>query len=141
MPGGSMRSVTTSFPKADISRLLSRNLPSNCAAVRDVNYEIGLHGYTHENPVGTIFKQQRNVIDKTHTHYSASSAASSCTALLYFGGRYGKGDVKLLLRYGMKYDHSRPHEDHKCYWLRTDDEWTEDYTKKSEKSMKPIVEE
>jgi hypothetical protein len=47
---------------------------------------------------------------------------------------------ELLLRYGIRYDHSRSHKDHKCYWLRTDDEWTEGYTKKSEKSMKPIVE-
>jgi len=46
----------------------------------------------------------------------------------------------LLLSYGIEYDHSMSHEDHTCYWLRTDDQWTKiDYTKKAETWMKPLT--
>lgn len=35
------------------------------AAVRDSGHEIGLHGYTHENPAEMTIPQQRDVLDKT----------------------------------------------------------------------------
>jgi peptidoglycan/xylan/chitin deacetylase (PgdA/CDA1 family) len=33
--------------------------------VRDAGHEIGLHGYSHENPVDMTLEQQRDVLDKT----------------------------------------------------------------------------
>lgn len=36
------------------------------AAVRDAGHEIGLHGYSHENPVDMTIEQQRDVLDKTY---------------------------------------------------------------------------
>jgi len=51
-----------------------------------------------------------------------------------------KEGAELLLSYGIEYDHSMSHEDHTCYWLRTDDQWTKiDYTKKAETWMKPLT--
>ena len=35
------------------------------AAVRDAGHEIGLHGYTHENPADMTIEQQKVVLDKT----------------------------------------------------------------------------
>jgi peptidoglycan/xylan/chitin deacetylase (PgdA/CDA1 family) len=113
--------------------------PEDCAAVRDAGHEIGLHGYSHENPVDMTFEQQRDVLDKTYK------------LLTSFCGKPPRGSVApwwetskegcdLLLSYGIEYDHSMSHEDHKCYWLRTGDEWTKiDYTKTAKEWMKPLT--
>ena len=39
--------------------------PTECAMIRDAGHEIGLHGYSHENPVDMTIEQQRDVLDKT----------------------------------------------------------------------------
>lgn len=40
--------------------------PEDMAAVRDAGHEIGLHGYSHENPVDMTIEQQRDILDKTY---------------------------------------------------------------------------
>ena len=40
--------------------------PEDMAAVRDAGHEIGLHGYSHENPVDMTIEQQRDVLDRTY---------------------------------------------------------------------------
>lgn len=40
--------------------------PEEMAAVRDAGHEIGLHGYSHENPKDMTIEQQRHVLDKTY---------------------------------------------------------------------------
>jgi peptidoglycan/xylan/chitin deacetylase (PgdA/CDA1 family) len=40
--------------------------PQDMAAVRDAGHEIGLHGYSHENPADMTIEQQRDVLDKTY---------------------------------------------------------------------------
>ncbi|ORY24556.1 hypothetical protein BCR39DRAFT_566562 [Naematelia encephala] len=39
--------------------------PEQMAAVRDAGHEIGLHGYTHENPMAMTVEQQRAVLFRT----------------------------------------------------------------------------
>jgi peptidoglycan/xylan/chitin deacetylase (PgdA/CDA1 family) len=85
------------------------------------------------------FEQQRDVLDKTYK------------MLTEFCGKPPRGSVApwwetskegcdLLLSYGIEYDHSMSHEDHRCYWLRTGDEWTKiDYTKNAKDWMKPLT--
>ncbi|KAI5265061.1 polysaccharide deacetylase [Aureobasidium subglaciale] len=111
--------------------------PEDCAAIRDKDHEIGLHGYSHENPADMTIDQQRDVLDKTYK------------MLTEFCGKPPKGSVapwwetsregaELLLSYGIEYDHSMSHEDCQMYWLR--DSWTKiDYSKKAEEWMKPLV--
>ncbi|KAG9614173.1 polysaccharide deacetylase, partial [Aureobasidium melanogenum] len=113
--------------------------PEDCAAIRDKGHEIGLHGYSHENPADMTIEQQRDVLDKTYK------------MLTEFCGKPPKGSVapwwetskegaELLLSYGIEYDHSMSHEDCQMYWLRTGDSWTKiDYSKKAEEWMKPLV--
>ncbi|KAG9900591.1 polysaccharide deacetylase, partial [Aureobasidium melanogenum] len=97
--------------------------PEDCAAIRDKGHEIGLHGYSHENPADMTIEQQRDVLDKTYK------------MLTEFCGKPPKGSVapwwetskegaELLLSYGIEYDHSMSHEDCQMYWLRTGDSWT-----------------
>ena len=40
--------------------------PEDMAAVRDAGHEIGLHGYSHENPTDMSLEQQRDVLYKTY---------------------------------------------------------------------------
>lgn len=91
--------------------------------VRDAGHEIGLHGYSHENPADMTLEQQRDVLDKTYR------------LLTDFCGKPPKGSVapwwetskegtELMLSYGIEYDHSMSHEDCQMYWLRTGDSWT-----------------
>ncbi|EMR66403.1 putative polysaccharide deacetylase family protein [Eutypa lata UCREL1] len=113
--------------------------PEECAMVRDAGHEIGLHGYTHENPADMTMEQQRDVLDKTWK------------LLTEFCGKPPRGSVapwwetseegtELLLSYGIEYDHSMSHHDCQAYWLRTGDSWTKiDYSKKAEEWMKPLV--
>lgn len=41
------------------------SFPEDMAAVRDAGHEIGLHGYSHENPVDMSMQQQKAVLAKT----------------------------------------------------------------------------
>lgn len=112
--------------------------PEECAMVRDAGHEIGLHGYSHENPSDMTFEQQRDVLDKTYR------------LLTDFCGKPPRGSVapwwetskeatELLLSYGIEYDHSMSHHDCQMYWLRTGDTWTKiDYKKTAEEWMKPL---
>ena len=112
--------------------------PEECAMVRDAGHEIGLHGYSHENPSDMTIEQQRDVLDKTFR------------MLTDFCGKPPRGTVApwwetskegadLLLRYGVEYDHSMSHHDCQMYWLRTGDTWTNiDYSKQAKEWMKPL---
>ena len=107
--------------------------------VRDAGHEIGLHGYSHENPVSMSLEQQKDILDYTYK------------MLTDFCGKPPRGSVapwwevsreatELLLSYGIEYDHSMQYEDCQAHYLRTGDDWTKiDYEAKAETWMKPFV--
>ncbi|THX44149.1 glycoside hydrolase/deacetylase, partial [Aureobasidium pullulans] len=113
--------------------------PEDCAAVRDAGHEIGLHGYSHENPADMTFEQQKDVLDKTFkmlTEFCGKPPRGSVAPWW----ETSKEGTELLLSYGIEYDHSMSHEDCQMYWLRTGDTWTKiDYSKKAEDWMKPLI--
>ena len=114
--------------------------PEDCAAVRDAGHEIGLHGYSHENPADMTFEQQRDVLDKTYKQLTAFCHGKPPRGSVAPWWETSKEGTELLLSYGIEYDHSMSHEDHRCYWLRTGDEWTKiDYSKKAVDWMKPLT--
>lgn len=113
--------------------------PEECAMVRDAGHEIGLHGYSHENPTEMTLEQQRDVLDKSFrllTEFCGKAPRGSVVPWW----ECSKEGMDLLLSYGIEYDHSMSHEDCQMYWLRTGDTWTKiDYSKKAEEWMKPLV--
>jgi peptidoglycan/xylan/chitin deacetylase (PgdA/CDA1 family) len=131
--------------------------PENMAAVRDAGHEIGLHGYSHENPVDMTIEQQRDVLDKTYRMLSefagkpprgsvapwyvySSSNVMLQTAKCLRRWETSREGAELLLSYGIEYDHSMSHHDCQPYYLRTGDSWTKiDYQKKAKDWMKPLV--
>ncbi|KAI9852152.1 MAG: hypothetical protein M1824_002147 [Vezdaea acicularis] len=114
------------------------SFPEECAMIRDAGHEIGLHGYSHENPAAMTVEQQADILDHTYK------------MLTEFCGKPPRGSVapwwessqegaELLLKYGVEYDHSFSHHDCLPYWLRSGDSWTKiDYDKKAKHWMKPL---
>ncbi|KAJ6459953.1 polysaccharide deacetylase [Mycena sanguinolenta] len=112
--------------------------PEESALIRDAGHEIGLHGYSHENPADMTPEQQRAVLDKTYrmlTEFCGKPPRGS-VAPWWETSREG---TELLLSYGIEYDHSMSHHDCQMYWLRAGDSWTKiDYSQKAESWMKPL---
>ncbi|PWY78598.1 polysaccharide deacetylase family protein [Aspergillus eucalypticola CBS 122712] len=113
--------------------------PEECAMVRDAGHEIGLHGYTHENPSDMTLEQQRDILDKTY-HLLYEFTGKPPRGIVAPWWETSKEMADLLLSYGIEYDHSMSHHDCQMYWLRTGDTWTKiDYSQKAETWMKPLV--
>ena len=113
--------------------------PRQMQMVADAGHEIGLHGYSHENPVAMTPEQEETVLNK-------------CIDLIErFSGRRPTGyvapwwelsaaTVALLLRNGITYDHSRMDNDFRPFYARVGDTWTKiDYSQSAETWMKPLV--
>ena len=113
--------------------------PEQMQAVADAGHEIGIHGYSHENPIEMTPEQEEAVLDK-------------CIELVTkLGGRRPTGYVapwwefspvsnELLLKKGIKYDHSLMHRDFEPYYVRVGDTWTKiNYAQQAHEWMKPLV--
>lgn len=114
------------------------SFPDEMRAVRDAGHEFGLHGYSHENPTAMMAEQQRDVLDKAYR------------SLTEFAGKLPRGNVapwwetsregaRLLLEYGIEYDHSMGHHDCQPCYLATGERWTKiDYGQAASSWMRPL---
>ena len=110
------------------------------AAVRDAGHEIGLHGYSHENPTDMTIEQQRIILDKTYRMLTAFNGGKPPRGSVAPWWETSKEGAQLLLDYGIEYDHSMSHHDCQAYYLRTGDAWTSiNYDKHPDEWMKPLV--
>jgi len=112
--------------------------PEQMKAVVDAGHEVGIHGYSHENPIAMTEQQEREVL---------LHSIDLCEQL---SGRRPDGYVapwwefsnitnELLLENGIKYDHSLMHDDVHPYYVRVGDSWTKiDYSKSAGEWMKPL---
>jgi len=106
--------------------------------IRDSGHEIGLHGYSHENPKDMSLQQQKDVLDHSYrllTDFCGKPPRGSVAPWW----ETSKEGAELLLSYGVEYDHSMNHLDSQMYYLRVGDEWTKiDYTKEAKEWMHPL---
>jgi peptidoglycan/xylan/chitin deacetylase (PgdA/CDA1 family) len=113
--------------------------PAETKMVAAAGHEIGLHGYSHENPIAMSPEQEEAVLVR-------------CIELIEgITGRRPTGYVapwwelsqvtnELLVKYGIKYGHSQMHRDFEPYYSRVGDSWTKiDYSKPAEAWMKPLL--
>ena len=113
--------------------------PEQMKQVAEAGHEIGMHGYSHENPIAMTPEQEEAVLDK-------------CIELITeLSGKRPNGYVapwwefspvtnELLLKKGIKYDHSLMHQDFQPYYVRVGDSWTKiDFSKRPSEWMKPLV--
>jgi peptidoglycan/xylan/chitin deacetylase (PgdA/CDA1 family) len=117
-----------------------RTFPEECAMIRDAGHEIGLHGYSHENPVDMTLQQQRDILDYTYRMLTKFNNGIPPRGSVAPWWEVSKEATELFMEYGIEYDHSMNHHDCQAYYLRTGDEWTKiDYEKEAKEWMKPLV--
>jgi peptidoglycan/xylan/chitin deacetylase (PgdA/CDA1 family) len=114
------------------------SFPDEARMIADSGAEIGLHGYSHENPMAMSPEQEEAVLVK-------------CIGLIEtLTGQKPKGYTapwwestsvtnSLLLKHGIMYDHSLMADDFTPYYDYVGHSWTKiDYTKPAEEWMKPF---
>jgi peptidoglycan/xylan/chitin deacetylase (PgdA/CDA1 family) len=113
--------------------------PEEMKAVAAAGHEIGLHGYSHENPIAMTPEQEEAVLDRSIeliTHLSGKRP----TGYVAPWWEFSPVSNELLIKKGIKYDHSLMHNDFHPYYVRVGDTWTKiDYSKHPSTWMKPLV--
>jgi peptidoglycan/xylan/chitin deacetylase (PgdA/CDA1 family) len=113
--------------------------PKQMQMVADAGHEIGLHGYSHENPVAMTPEQEETVLQKAIELITQLAGVRPCGYVAPWW-ELSANTVGLLLKNGIKYDHSRMDNDFHPFYARVGDSWTRiDYTKPAETWMKPLV--
>jgi peptidoglycan/xylan/chitin deacetylase (PgdA/CDA1 family) len=113
------------------------SFPKESKMVVDAGHELGLHGYTHENPLAMTKEQEQAVLNKTYDLVVdlCGKAPKGYSAPWW---ELSPNTIDLLQEKGIEYDHSLMENDHSPYYLRRDDSWTKiDYSQPAESWMKP----
>ena len=113
--------------------------PEQMAAVAAAGHEIGIHGYSHENPIEMSPEQEEAVLDKCIELVTGLSGRRP-TGYVAPWWEFSPVSNELLLKKGIKYDHSLMHQDFEPYYVRVGDAWTKiDYSKRTQDWMHPLV--
>ncbi|EOW2079407.1 polysaccharide deacetylase [Vibrio mimicus] len=113
--------------------------PEQMQAVADAGHEIGVHGYSHENPIAMTREQEEAVLDRS-IELVTKLAGKPPTGYVAPWWEFSPVTNELLLERGIKYDHSLMHNDFHPYYVRVGDSWTKiDYSKHPDEWMKPLV--
>ena len=113
--------------------------PEQTAMVVEAGHEIGIHGYSHENPISMTPEQEEAVLDKCIDLVKKVSGRRP-TGYVAPWWEFSPVSNELLLKKGIKYDHSLMHKDFEPYYVRVGDKWTLiDFSKKPKEWMKPLV--
>lgn len=117
----------------------AETFPDAMKAVVDAGHEIGMHGYSHENPMAMTPEQEEEVMDHCIDIITKLSGKRP-TGYVAPWWEFSMVTNELLLKKGIKYDHSLMHDDFHPYYVRAGDTWTKiDYTKRPKEWMKPLV--
>lgn len=113
--------------------------PEQMKAVVQAGHEIGIHGYSHENPIAMTPEQEEIVLDKS-IELITNLSGKRPTGYVAPWWEFSNVTNELLLKKGIKYDHSLMHNDFHPYYVRVGDKWTKiDYSKHPDEWMKPLV--
>lgn len=113
--------------------------PEQFQAIVDAGHEVGIHGYSHENPIAMTPQQEEDVLDRC-IELITRVTGKRPTGYVAPWWELSNVTADLLLKKGIKYDHSMMHHDFQPYRVRTGDTWTKiDYSKTAAEWMKPLV--
>lgn len=113
--------------------------PDQIAQVVADGHEIGGHGYSHENPIAMTPEQEEAVLKRSIDLIEEVSGRRP-TGYVAPWWEFSHVTNELLLKYGIKYDHSLMHHDFLPYRVRVGDKWTKiDYTLPADQWMKPLT--
>jgi peptidoglycan-N-acetylglucosamine deacetylase len=113
--------------------------PEQFDACVAAGHEIGLHGYSHENPIAMSREQEEAVLDRCIELVEQRSGRRP-TGYVAPWWEFSTVTNELLLERGVTYDHSLMHHDFEPYYVRVGDSWTTiDYSRPAETWMAPLV--
>lgn len=113
--------------------------PEGFDLVVDAGYEVGVHGYSHENPIAMTRQQEEDILDYCIDIITKKSGRAP-TGYVAPWWEFSPVTNELLLERGILYDHSLMHHDLLPYYVRVGDSWTKiDYEKSAKDWMKPLV--
>ncbi len=113
--------------------------PEQIDKVVAAGHEIGIHGYSHENPIAMTRVQEEAVLDKC-IELVQKLTGRRPTGYVAPWWEFSPVTNELLLQRGFKYDHSLMHRDFEPHYVRVGDRWTKiDYSKQPSAWMKPLV--
>ena len=105
----------------------------------DDGHEIGLHGYSHENPIAMTREQEEAVLNRC-IDLITEVAGKRPTGYVAPWWEFSPVTAELLLSNGVKYDHSLMHRDFECYYVRVGDRWTKiDFAQPADHWMQALV--
>lgn len=112
--------------------------PEQMKAVVDAGHEVGVHGYSHENPIAMTREQEEAVLDHC-IDLVTNLSGKRPTGYVAPWWEFSTVTNELLLERGIKYDHSLMHNDFHPYYVRVGDSWTKiDYSKPAIEWMKAL---
>jgi peptidoglycan-N-acetylglucosamine deacetylase len=113
--------------------------PEQTRLIVEAGHEIGIHGYSHENPIAMTPQQEETVLLKCIDLIEKVSGKRP-TGYVAPWWEFSNVTNELLLKHGIKYDHSLMHNDFHPYYVRVGDNWTTiNYEQPAEAWMKPLV--
>lgn len=113
--------------------------PDLTRMIVDAGHEIGVHGYSHENPIAMTREQETAILDRSIELIEKVSGRRP-TGYVAPWWEFSQVTNEILLERGIKYDHSLMHRDFEPYYVRVGDSWKKiDYTKDAETWMEPLV--
>ncbi|MFD5318483.1 polysaccharide deacetylase [Streptomyces sp. NPDC127098] len=113
--------------------------PDQTRMVVDAGHEVGVHGYSHENPIAMTREQESAVLDRG-IELVESVTGRRPTGYVAPWWEFSPVTNELLLERGITYDHSLMHNDFTPYRVRVGDSWTKiDYSRPAHEWMKPLV--
>lgn len=117
----------------------AETFPGQMRDVAQAGHELGMHGYSHENPIAMSATQEEAVMDKCIDLLQEVSGKRPDGYVAPWW-EFSKVSNELLIKKGIKYDHSLMHNDFTPYYVRVGDTYTKiDFQKTAEEWMKPLV--
>jgi peptidoglycan/xylan/chitin deacetylase (PgdA/CDA1 family) len=113
--------------------------PDETRMIIEAGHEIGMHGYSHENPIAMSPEQEEAVLTRCIDLITRVSGKRP-TGYVAPWWEFSHVTNELLLKHGIKYDHSLMHRDFECYYVRVGDRWTKiDFSKRADEWMEGLV--
>jgi peptidoglycan-N-acetylglucosamine deacetylase len=114
------------------------SFPDQMRLAVDAGHEIGLHGYSHENPIAMTAEQEEAVLLKC-IDLIERFTGSRPVGYVAPWWELSEVTVELLLKNGIRYDNSRMDNDFHPFYARVGDRWTPiDYRQPAATWMKPL---
>lgn len=117
----------------------AESFPRQTHEIIEAGHEIGLHGYSHENPLDMSRDQEEAVMARALEILVGLTGARPRGYVAPWW-EFSPRTAELLLAHGVDYDHSMMHRDFEPYWLPVGEDWTKiDFNRPAEAWMKPYT--